>query len=281
MIVNKELAKILSESSKTGDSTLLAEVVSSSLEKHTNYDVAINTPDEWVVWAKINPRDSITILEAWIEEGRDVSAFTDKYQPDLTPCDTFANALGFANHLHLKRFLYRNYGSYSSPMHTYSTTPVRNTKNSFSNNVTRQRTTNRRLERPADDNLYDTKTQQQKASIENEMEFDTYKSKMLAAIQANNRTELASVYNSIISKKDLTSKQKMELRRIYDNAKSAIRNQQAADRQASKGYKNMSARSANRAEKKKKNVEDNATLDNINEVKALIRATLIKEAKNI
>lgn len=122
MIINKQLKDILS----TGDEEKINEVVATSLEMHKNYDVASQTPNKWCIWANVNPRDALRLMNQWVGEGRDVSMFADYYKPDLTPCETFANALGYAKHLNLKEFLFRNYGSYTYAMHTYSTTKVRN-----------------------------------------------------------------------------------------------------------------------------------------------------------
>lgn len=122
MIIDENFKNILA----TGDEKQVNEVVSISLEKHKNYDVASKDPHQWCIWADINPRDALRLMNQWVEEGRDVSMFADHFKPDLTPCETFANALGYARHLKLKEFLFRNYGSYTYAMHTYSTTKVRN-----------------------------------------------------------------------------------------------------------------------------------------------------------
>ena len=121
MIINESLKNILA----TGDENKVNEVVGLSLEKHKNYEIASKEPGQWCIWADVNPRDSLRLMNQWVEEGKDVSMFTN-FKPDLTPCETFANALGYAKHLKLKEFLFRNYGSYTYAMHTYSTTKLRN-----------------------------------------------------------------------------------------------------------------------------------------------------------
>lgn len=125
MIINEKLKNILA----TGDEKKINEVVSMSMEKHKNYDIASQQPSQWGMWADINPRDALRLINQWVSEGRDVSMFMPYFIPDLTPCETFANALGYAKHLKLKEFLFRNYGSYTYAMHTYSTTKVRNKGN--------------------------------------------------------------------------------------------------------------------------------------------------------
>lgn len=122
MIINEQLKNILA----TGDEQKINEIVATSLEVHKNYDRASQEPNKWCMWAGINPRDALRLINQWVNEGKDVSMFASYFKPDLTPCETFANALGYAKHLKLKEFLFRNYGSYSYAMHTYSTTKVRN-----------------------------------------------------------------------------------------------------------------------------------------------------------
>lgn len=126
MIIDEQLKNILA----TGDEQTVNEVVATSLEKHKNYDMASQNPSEWGSWAMLNPRDSLRLMNIWVEQGKDVSVFADSFKPDLTPCETFANALGYARHLRLKYFLFRNYGAYEYDRHTYSTTKVRNKGNS-------------------------------------------------------------------------------------------------------------------------------------------------------
>jgi len=122
MIINEDLKNMLA----TGDEQKINEVVGLSQERHKNYDVAIKRPSEWGTWALLNPRDSLKLMNLWVSQGKDVSMFADVFKPDLTPCETFANALGYAKHLNLKQFLFRNYGAYEYARHTYSTTKVRN-----------------------------------------------------------------------------------------------------------------------------------------------------------
>lgn len=122
MIINEDLKNILA----SGDEQKINEVVALSLDKHKNYDTASQTPSEWGTWAMLNPRDSLKLMNSWVEQGKDVSMFGDTFKPDLTPCETFANALGYAKHLKLKFFLFRNYGAYEYARHTYSTSKVRN-----------------------------------------------------------------------------------------------------------------------------------------------------------
>lgn len=122
MIINENLKNILA----TGDENKVNEAVATTLDKNKDYDLASKRPSQWCIWAGVNPSDSLKILNQWVGEGRDVSIFTREYTPDLTPCETFANALGYAKHLQLKRFVFRNYGAYEYAMHTYSTTKVRN-----------------------------------------------------------------------------------------------------------------------------------------------------------
>ena len=122
MIINENLKNILA----TRDIQKINEVVELSLDVHKDYDKASQEPNRWCMWADVNPRDALRLMNQWVSEGKDVSGFAAYYKPDLTPCETFANALGYAKHLKLKEFLFRNYGSYSYAMHTYSTEKVRN-----------------------------------------------------------------------------------------------------------------------------------------------------------
>jgi hypothetical protein len=122
MIINEHLKNILT----TGNEQEINEIVAASLDVHKDYEKASQLPNRWCMWANVNPRDALRLMNQWVGEGRDVSMFAAYYKPDLTPCETFANALGYAKHLKLKEFLFRNYGSYSYAMHTYSTTKIRN-----------------------------------------------------------------------------------------------------------------------------------------------------------
>ena len=273
MNIDKEFIKVLA----SGDERAINEIVALSSSQHKNYEEASKNPHEWGIWASTNPRDALALLTQWVSNGKDVSGFADNYAPELTPCETFANALGFAIHLHLKKFKFRDNGDYMEPIHMYSTTPVRNggkpggvqTSGSIGQSVINR-------EEPS------VATPEPEIQIQGDEEvFNTYKQRMLTAINNNNRTELASVYNEIMAKPELTNKQKMELKRIYSTAKSAIRNQQRADRQTSKGYVNMANKSWDRADRKYNKVDSNQTLTDLNEVKSFIKKTMLSEMKKI
>lgn len=214
----------------------LNETVTFSKEENTDAAIASQDAMKWATWANLNPHDSLRIWIIWKNQGDDTSKLVNYYKPNLTPCETFPNALGYAIHLGLKRFFFQQ--------REYSTTP-RNGGNQTSTNSTTNRTSSAQVSDVGPDPVAPV-SYVSPAPMNKEMLRQEIMQEYQEAVNCGNKQELNKIYQKAKKMGIFTNQELADLRNARFHGKRAITNQGYADRQTERGNAERAERNQNR-----------------------------------